>query len=190
VVCPWTGLKMHDTDDPELNPKGYPKFEQGKIFTAKQGGGYQLANLIPESFAANRARNDKPTRRENLGPVPKRKATRNAWCPTGPGGGQDNSCSSSGGGAMSVKEMVAATDALPYIPPGDHSELPKALADHVKAVEEHMEKLSDMSKADLHAAAKEAGVEGVRPGDGKMKVLERIQNRLLGRVRAFERALV
>jgi hypothetical protein len=85
VVCPWTGLKMHYTDDPELNPKGYPKFEQGKIFTAKQGGGYQLANLIPESFAANRARNDKPTRRENLGPVPKRKATRNAWCPTGPG---------------------------------------------------------------------------------------------------------
>jgi len=66
VVCPWTGLKMHWTDDPKLNPKGYPKFERGKVFTKKQGGGYQLANLIPESFAANRARNNVPARRENL----------------------------------------------------------------------------------------------------------------------------
>jgi len=65
VVCPWTGLKMHWTDDPAENPHGYPKFERGKIFVKCQGGGYQLANLIPESFAANRSRNDKRLRREN-----------------------------------------------------------------------------------------------------------------------------
>lgn len=65
VVCPWTGLKMHYTDDPKLNPKGYPKFERGKIFVKCQGGGYQLRNLIPESFAANRTRNDKRLRKEN-----------------------------------------------------------------------------------------------------------------------------
>ena len=34
VVCHATGLKMHWTDDPAENPGGYPKFEQGKIFTA------------------------------------------------------------------------------------------------------------------------------------------------------------
>jgi hypothetical protein len=66
VVCPWSGIKMHWTDDPKLNPNGYPKFERGKIFVKKQGGGYQLPNLIPESFKANRSRNDKPLRRENL----------------------------------------------------------------------------------------------------------------------------
>lgn len=66
VVCPWTGLKMHWTDDPKENPKGYPKFERGKIFTKVQGGGYQLTNLIPESFAANRSRNNIPLRKENL----------------------------------------------------------------------------------------------------------------------------
>ena len=66
VACPWTGLKLHWTDDPKLNPNGYPKFERGKIFTKKQGGGYQLHNLIPESFAANRGRNDKTVRKENL----------------------------------------------------------------------------------------------------------------------------
>ena len=65
VVCPWTGIKMHHTDDPKLNPKGYPKFERGKIFVKCQGGGYQLSNLVPESFAANRARNDKRLRKEN-----------------------------------------------------------------------------------------------------------------------------
>ena len=65
VVCPWTGLKMHWTDDPQENPQGYPKFERGKIFVKCQGGGYQLANLIPESFAANRSRNDKRLRKEN-----------------------------------------------------------------------------------------------------------------------------
>jgi hypothetical protein len=57
---------MHWTDDPEQNPHGYPTFERGKIFTKAQGGGYQLPNLIPESFAANRARNDTPVRKENL----------------------------------------------------------------------------------------------------------------------------
>lgn len=65
-MCPWTGLKMHWTDDPKENPKGYPKFERGKIFTKVQGGGYQLPNLIPESFAANRGRGDVPLRKENL----------------------------------------------------------------------------------------------------------------------------
>jgi hypothetical protein len=65
VVCPWTGIKMHWSADPALNPNGYPKFEQGKIFTACQGGGYQLPNLIPESFAANRSRNDRRLRKEN-----------------------------------------------------------------------------------------------------------------------------
>ncbi len=57
---------MHWTDDPKLNPKGYPKFERGKIFTKWQGGGYQLPNLIPESKAANASRNDVPIRKENL----------------------------------------------------------------------------------------------------------------------------
>ena len=66
VACPWTGLKMHWTDDPKENPNGYPKFERGKIFTKAQGGGYQIPNLIPESFAANRSRNDRPMRKENL----------------------------------------------------------------------------------------------------------------------------
>lgn len=66
VVDPHTGLKMHHTDDPKLNPNGYPKFERGKIFVKWQGGGYQLANLIPESFAGNRSRNDKTLRSENI----------------------------------------------------------------------------------------------------------------------------
>lgn len=66
VVCPWTGLKMHWTDNLTVNTRSYPKFERGKIFTKKQGGGYQLSNLIPESFAANRSRNDIPLRKENL----------------------------------------------------------------------------------------------------------------------------
>lgn len=65
VVCPWTGIKMHWSSDPKLNPRGYAKFEQGKIFTACQGGGYQMPNLLPESFAANRSRNDKRLRKEN-----------------------------------------------------------------------------------------------------------------------------
>lgn len=65
IVCPWTGIKMHYTDDKAENPKGYPKFEQGKIFTACQGGGYQPPNLLPESFAANRSRNDTRMRKEN-----------------------------------------------------------------------------------------------------------------------------
>lgn len=69
VTCPWTGLKMHWTDDKKENPKGYPKFEQGKIFTGNQGGSYTMQNLLPESFAANRSRNDKAVRKENLGPL-------------------------------------------------------------------------------------------------------------------------
>jgi len=65
VVCPWTGIKMHWTDDPAINKDGLVKFERGKIFVKRQGGGYQLPNLIPESFAANRSRNDKLMRMEN-----------------------------------------------------------------------------------------------------------------------------
>lgn len=68
VPCPVTGIKMHwaPPTDKVNNPNGYEKFEQGKIFTACQGGRYKLANLIPESFFVNRQRNDKPVRRENL----------------------------------------------------------------------------------------------------------------------------
>jgi hypothetical protein len=66
VVCHGTGIRLHWTTDPEENPHGYPKFEQGKIFTAVQGGGYQLPNLLPESFAYNRSRNDAALRTENL----------------------------------------------------------------------------------------------------------------------------
>lgn len=65
VVCPWTGIKMHWTDDKDKNPNGYPKFERGKIFVKCQGGGYQLPNLIPESFTANRSRGDNRLRPEN-----------------------------------------------------------------------------------------------------------------------------
>jgi hypothetical protein len=67
VVCPWTGIKMHwaPPADKANNPRGYPKFEQGKIFTACQGGGYTLDNLVPESFTANRKRNDIRLRKEN-----------------------------------------------------------------------------------------------------------------------------
>ena len=60
------GVEHHWTDDPADNPHGYPKFEQGKIFTAHQGGGYQPPNLLPESKAWNSSRNDKSVRPENL----------------------------------------------------------------------------------------------------------------------------
>jgi hypothetical protein len=66
VVCHVTGLKMHHSKDPSANPNGYPIFERGKIFTKFQGGGYQLTNLLPESFQANRSRNDQAVRAENL----------------------------------------------------------------------------------------------------------------------------
>jgi capsid protein len=66
VVCHETGIKMHWSSNVKDNPNGYPTFERGKIFTKTQGGGYQLKNLIPESFAANRGRSDKPIRTENL----------------------------------------------------------------------------------------------------------------------------
>jgi hypothetical protein len=61
-----TGIKLHWTDDPKKNPHGYPKFEQGKIFVATQGGGYQPANLLPESFEYNRRRNNALLRKENV----------------------------------------------------------------------------------------------------------------------------
>jgi hypothetical protein len=66
VVCHGTGMKMHWTSDKKANPGGYPCFEQGKIFTAFQGGGYQHPNLLPESKTWNRGRNDKAVRKENL----------------------------------------------------------------------------------------------------------------------------
>lgn len=66
VVDHATGVKMHWTDEPEYNQRGYPVFERGKIFIKKQGGGYQLHNLIPELFDTNRSRGDKTVRRENL----------------------------------------------------------------------------------------------------------------------------
>jgi hypothetical protein len=58
IVCPWTGVKMHWSRDPKDNPNGFEVFERGKIFVKRQGGGYQLPNLLPESFEANRSRND------------------------------------------------------------------------------------------------------------------------------------
>jgi hypothetical protein len=71
IVCPWSGTKMHWSRDPKDNPKGYETFERGKIFTKAQGGGYQLPNLIPESFEANRSRNDSILRKENTGKLRK-----------------------------------------------------------------------------------------------------------------------
>lgn len=65
VVCHETGRKLHWTDDPAENPHGYPKFEQGKIFTFAQGGSYTFDNLLPESFECNRSRNDAALRTEN-----------------------------------------------------------------------------------------------------------------------------
>lgn len=65
VVDAATGVKMHWTNDPEQNPNQYPLFERGRIFTENQGGGYQLPNLIPELYDSNRARGDKPIRKEN-----------------------------------------------------------------------------------------------------------------------------
>lgn len=65
VACPWTGLKLHWSADPKDNPQGYPVLERGKIMVKCQGGGYQLANLLPESFTANRSRGDKRLRAEN-----------------------------------------------------------------------------------------------------------------------------
>jgi hypothetical protein len=74
VVCHVTGLKMHWADpeykgtkyDPKKeNPNGYPAFERGKIFVKEQGGGYQLPNLLPESFEANRVRGAEFVRPEN-----------------------------------------------------------------------------------------------------------------------------
>lgn len=66
VVCHGTGRKMHWTDDPKLNPNGYPKFEQGKIFVAMQGGDYRDANVLPEHPSYNRLRGNAPLRPENL----------------------------------------------------------------------------------------------------------------------------
>ena len=45
---------------------GYTKFEQGKIFVAVQGGGYNDDNVIPENPKFNRDRGNKPVRKENL----------------------------------------------------------------------------------------------------------------------------
>lgn len=65
VIDHATGVKMHWTNDPDENPNQYPLFERGRIFTERQGGGYQLPNLIPELYDTNRARGDRPIRKEN-----------------------------------------------------------------------------------------------------------------------------
>lgn len=84
IVDPETGIKMHWADSREYipnpktgeleynadhvhNPHGYPVLERGKIFVARQGGGYQQENLVPESFQSNRSRGDTAIRRENEG---------------------------------------------------------------------------------------------------------------------------
>lgn len=66
VVDHQSGIKMHYTDDPALNPNQYPMFTRGRIFTGIQGGGYTLDNLLPESFETNRKRGSRPIRKENL----------------------------------------------------------------------------------------------------------------------------
>lgn len=66
VVDHQSGIKMHWTDDPKLNPHQFPMFTRGRIFTGIQGGGYTLDNLLPESFETNRKRGSKPIRKENL----------------------------------------------------------------------------------------------------------------------------
>jgi 8-oxo-dGTP pyrophosphatase MutT (NUDIX family) len=66
VVDHQSGIKMHYTDDPTLNPNQYPMFTRGRIFTGIQGGGYTLDNLLPESFETNRKRGSRPIRKENL----------------------------------------------------------------------------------------------------------------------------
>jgi 8-oxo-dGTP pyrophosphatase MutT (NUDIX family) len=66
IVDHQSGIKLHYTADPAINPNQYPLLERGKIFTKEQGGGYQLTNLIPESLPTNRARGSRPVRKENL----------------------------------------------------------------------------------------------------------------------------
>lgn len=65
VIDAATGIKMHWTNDPALNPNQYPLFERGRIFTERQGGSYRLENLLPELYDSNRARGDRPIRKEN-----------------------------------------------------------------------------------------------------------------------------
>lgn len=66
AVCHGCGTKIHwDTPGTASNPHGYARFERGKIFVKCQGGGYQLANLLPECFACNRTRGDRALRAEN-----------------------------------------------------------------------------------------------------------------------------
>lgn len=65
IVDHQSGIKMHYTSDKTLNPNQYPIFERGKIFTKEQGGGYQLPNIIPESFPTNRSRGNRTVREEN-----------------------------------------------------------------------------------------------------------------------------
>jgi hypothetical protein len=66
AVCHGCGLKLHYADPGTLvNQRGYARLERGKIFVKCQGGGYQLANLLPECFGCNRHRGDYPVRIEN-----------------------------------------------------------------------------------------------------------------------------
>lgn len=66
VPCHGCGLKLHHADPGSpANPHGHARLERGKIFVKCQGGGYQLANLLPECFGCNRTRGDHPVRKEN-----------------------------------------------------------------------------------------------------------------------------
>lgn len=62
IACHGCGLKLHH--DPPAG-SGFGRLERGKIFVKCQGGGYQLANLLPECFTCNRSRNDAQVRKEN-----------------------------------------------------------------------------------------------------------------------------
>lgn len=71
VIDHASGYKMHYSQDPELNPNGYPIWEQGRIFNTNQGGTYTFDNVLPELRATNRARGSKPIRLENTAKDPR-----------------------------------------------------------------------------------------------------------------------
>lgn len=58
--CHGCGMKLTVEGDP-----GTERLERGKVFVKRQGGGYQLPNLLPECFSCNRSRNDTLLRPEN-----------------------------------------------------------------------------------------------------------------------------
>jgi hypothetical protein len=66
VPCVNCGLKLHHSDDSEINPNGYEKMERDKILTGHEGGRYTLNNLLPSCKACNHARGDGPNAIESL----------------------------------------------------------------------------------------------------------------------------